>query len=146
MESKNTLGVNPLNKEKKAIFPSVKKIEQSSWIRSTGLALSILCGIHCLALPFLFLYTSVNDGNSFLTNPLVEWAIMGLAVGFATNTIYKDYQHHQKKIPLLFLFLSYCILFPAFLWHHHTWIAAGAVCLVIAQGINWNGHHRHCKH
>lgn len=112
---------------------------------STGLFLSIACGIHCLALPFLFLFTSTTD-TGFLAHPLFEAGIMGLAILFASYTIYNSYQQHQKTLPALLLAISLCVLLPAFVWHHHLWIVVGAVFLVLAQGINWRQQQAVCKH
>jgi hypothetical protein len=70
-----------------------------------GVFLSLLCAIHCLALP-VFLFLAPYSASSFAFSPLVEWILVILSFGMALVLLWRDYLKHRKPMPLYYLGLA----------------------------------------
>ncbi|MES2387498.1 MAG: MerC domain-containing protein [Bacteroidota bacterium] len=71
---------------------------------AVGLLLSVLCGIHCLALPVAMSVMPVL-GDSVLMSHTTEHVILAVGFLFGAYVFIRDYQHHKLRLPVL-LFLS----------------------------------------
>jgi hypothetical protein len=104
-----------------------------------GSGMAVLCGIHCMALPFLAATLSVSE-NTFLAHPLVEGALLGTAAFIGYATLGPAYRVHRRPAPLLLLTLGLMLMVAAhYLAHGPIGMAGsffGAVLLVGAQVVN----------
>ncbi len=114
-------------------------------MKSIGIALSILCAIHCMLLPILLIAASFA-GASFLSNPLFEIALLPVAFLLAAYILRKDYQVHANIKPAKILLAALPLLVIGLVLHNHFFIATGATCMAIAQFLNWRLHKKHCTH
>jgi hypothetical protein len=73
-----------------------------------GVFLSLLCAIHCLALP-VFLFLAPYSASSFAFSPVVEWILIILSFGMALVLLWRDYLKHRKPMPLYYLGLAVLI-------------------------------------
>ncbi len=68
-----------------------------------GLALSGLCVLHCLAMPFLVIYLPVL-GLEWLAGPYAHFWMLGLGVSIGAFSFLPGYrQHRRPAIPLMAL-------------------------------------------
>jgi len=115
-------------------------------LNKVGLWLSLLCTIHCLAMPFLMSALPFL-GESFLSEKL-EIYLIGASAILAIFLLIKDYRNHQNSIPLTLLSVALCFNFAGlFLANDKYEIllnVIGALLMASAYYINWNSHHRAC--
>jgi len=79
--------------------------EKRGWLDLTGTAVSWLCVIHCLALPF-FISLLPLIGLSFLLDETVEWMIIGVSVLIAAFSLLPAYFRGHGKIHTIVLFVA----------------------------------------
>jgi len=106
-----------------------------------GFSTSVLCAVHCAALPFL-LSLAPLAGLQFLNNPWVEYTIILLSFLMASFALIHGYRkHHQKLLPLLIVTVGFALIFTGHLlqfeWTEITFTSCGAVAIAIAHLINW---------
>ncbi len=115
-------------------------------LNKVGLWLSLLCTIHCLAMPFLmsalpFLGESILSEKS-------EIYLIGASAILAIFLLIKDYRNHQNSIPLTLLSAALCFnfagLFLAKGIYEILLNVIGALMMASAYYINWNSHNRAC--
>ncbi len=71
-----------------------------------GMWMSLLCAIHCAALPLLMVLVPAL-GSSFIASEPLEWIMLGVAVGVAIWSITRGYvRDHRKSFPALLLGFS----------------------------------------
>ena len=70
-----------------------------------GVFLSMLCAIHCLALPIV-LFAAPYLASSFAFSVKMEWILVLISFGMALLLLWQDYLKHRKPMPLYFLGLS----------------------------------------
>jgi hypothetical protein len=73
-----------------------------------GVFLSLLCAIHCLALP-LILFAAPYLASSIAFSPLAEWVLVIGSFGMALLLLWQDFRKHRKPMPLYFLGLAVLI-------------------------------------
>jgi hypothetical protein len=71
-------------------------------VEKVGVFLSLLCAIHCLALP-LILFAAPYLASSIAFSPLAEWILVIGSFGLALLLLWQDYLKHRKPLPLYFL-------------------------------------------
>lgn len=103
-----------------------------------GFSVSVLCAIHCLALPFL-LSLGLFGGLNCLHHPLVEWGLIGTTVLVASPALYRGYLQHSHVRPVWiagagFLLLGFSRLSIA---DEHLLTAAGGLLIATAHWFNW---------
>ena len=59
-----------------------------------GFSASLLCAVHCAALPFLLTLAPLA-GLQFLRNPWVEYALILISFGIACYALIPGYRRHQ---------------------------------------------------
>ncbi len=80
------------NKKYKHLLPAEK----------VGVFLSLLCAIHCLALPII-LFVAPYLASSFAFSVTVEWILVVVSFGMALLLLWPDFRKHRKPMPLYFL-------------------------------------------
>jgi hypothetical protein len=64
-----------------------------------GMWMSLLCAVHCAALPLL-LVMAPAIGSRFFASDLLEWLLIGFAMIFAIWSITRGYlKEHHKRLP-----------------------------------------------
>lgn len=81
------------------------RIEERGWLDLTGTAVSWLCAIHCIALPF-FISLLPFLGLSFLLDETVEWTIIGVSILVAALSLLPAYFRRHRKIRTIIFFVS----------------------------------------
>jgi len=106
-----------------------------------GFSASMLCAIHCAALPFLLTMAPLA-GLQFLDNHWIEYAIILLSLVIATNSLVGSYRKHHKS----FLALGIAIFGFALIgagqvlepeWREVVLTASGGAIVAIAHIVNW---------
>ncbi|MCP9756541.1 MerC domain-containing protein [Lacihabitans sp. CCS-44] len=126
----------------------LKKIRKHSHLlHKTGMTLSFLCLIHCLAMPFIItLLPLVAKG--FMNHTLEIFLVAGSFV-IAVLLLTKDYRIHRKTTPLLLLFgasiLQYIGLFVVIQKQESMFVISGSILMAISYLSNWNLHQKMCS-
>lgn len=117
-------------------------------LHKTGVWLSFLCTIHCLAMPFVV--TAVPFlGESVIDETAEHYLIFGSVV-LALVLLVKDFRLHRNQTPLLLLAAS--TLFSSvgvFVVEHHfetPFVIIGAMLMAAAYYNNWRKHQAVCLH
>lgn len=115
-------------------------------LNKVGLWLSVLCTIHCLAMPFLMTALPFL-GESFLSEQS-EMYLIGASAILAIFLLIKDYRNHQNPLPLRLLAIALCFnfagLFLAKGSYEILFNVTGALVMASAYYVNWNSHRRAC--
>jgi drug/metabolite transporter (DMT)-like permease len=126
----------------------LRKIRKHSHLlHKTGMTLSFLCLIHCLAMPFIItLLPLVAKG--FMNHTLEIFLVAGSFV-IAVLLLTKDYKIHHKITPLLLLLiasiLQYIGLFIVIQKQESMFIISGSILMAISYLTNWNMHQKMCS-
>ncbi|MBK1875384.1 MerC domain-containing protein [Pelagicoccus mobilis] len=123
-----------------------------------GIGLSILCGIHCLSVPFLMGVLPML-GLDFMADHGFEWAMMGIIFLVAGVTYFNGYRRHRRAGVWGFFAVGVLIFavirpmlshdhghdhFHGFEAHHIATIIGGSV-FVLGHWKNWHWHKPSCK-
>lgn len=124
----------------------MKKLKKKT-LHKTGVWLSFLCTIHCLAMPFA-LTAMPFLGETLIDETAEHYLIIGSLV-LAGYLLYKDFRHHQNSVPLLLVILSgISSLFGMLFVPHHLetpFVVIGALLMATAYYFNWRTQPV-CKH
>lgn len=101
----------------------------------TAVSMSLLCTIHCLAMPIIITLFSVT-ANQF-DNPLIEACILIPASVIAGYNLYAQYKVHLKPLPIYVLLAALVALSLGLLIHIHWLILIGSIALAGAQILSW---------
>lgn len=113
-----------------------------------GIGLSILCGIHCLSVPFLMGAFPLL-GLDFVANHEFEWVMMILIFVVAGLGYYHGYRRHRKAAVFGFLAVGVVIfagirpLLPEEL--HPVATICGGVAFILGHWKNWHWHRPSCS-
>ena len=77
-------------------------------VEKVGVFLSLLCAIHCLALP-LILFAAPYLASSIAFSPMAEWVLVIGSFGMALLLLWQDFRKHRQPMPLYFLGLAVLI-------------------------------------
>lgn len=115
-------------------------------LNKVGLWLSILCTIHCLAMPFLITALPFLSGN-FISHQS-EIYLIGMSAILAIFLLIKDYRNHQNILPLMLLGVAssfnFVGLFLVKANYEVFFNVTGALIMAAAYWQNWNAHRRTC--
>ena len=115
-----------------------KKIKAlSSW----SIFLSLLCAIHCMAMPILIATVSLA-GMQFISDPFYEVLIILGSILLAVFALFSSYANHKNTSPMLIFGLSLFLVLPGLLIHNHNLIALGSVFSAVALFYNWQVNRR----
>lgn len=107
-----------------------------------GIGASLLCAIHCAALPVLFT-TLPLLGVELLENEEIELGFILFSVVVGSVALYNSYtKHHGKKLPFILFIIGISLLFFAnfFLASGETIVKMiGAAAIIWAHALNWQG-------
>ncbi len=115
-----------------------------SW-HSVGFWASLLCAIHCMAMPLVVMAGSVY-GVQVSEHSSLEIPILSMAVLFAIIMVVRYYFHHRNSLPLLLLIVGVSLLVVSVVSHAHLLTIVGSLVLASAQLYNTYLHHRICAH
>ena len=85
-------------------------------LNKVGLWLSILCTIHCIAMPFIITALPFL-GGSFISEQS-EIYLIGASAVLAVFLLVKDYRNHQNPLPLRLLTIALCFNFTGLFLEH----------------------------
>lgn len=104
-----------------------------------GIATSVACAIHCAVLP-LFLSSLPLFGVNILNNKWFEYAMIALAFGVGSYSLYHGRKkHHHRWLPMVFFTVGMILLLGKVIWHNwELWLLLPAVVSIItAHYINY---------
>jgi hypothetical protein len=121
--------------------PSRSTIRATDGVESAALSTSLLCLVHCLALPMLLVLLPTAAG-AFVRSEAFHYVAVGLAAPFALLAFMLGYLRHGAVRPALFGAVGVACLLLALLpgVEHGTSIAitvAGSLALITGHLINW---------
>ena len=126
----------------------IKRLHKHSHLlHKTGMFMSFLCLIHCLAMPFLI--TTLPIISHGLITHKVELGIITVSLIIGFILLLKDYKVHFNKLPLIFLSVSAIIQIVA--WaimpesNREIFIILGTFTMALAYLLNWNLHRKSCS-
>jgi MerC mercury resistance protein len=115
-------------------------------LNKIGLWLSVLCMIHCLAMPFLLTALPFLSGN--LISEQSEKILIGVSAVLAVFLLIKDYRNHRNPLPLVLLSLALCFNFTGIFFAKNTYEiffnVTGALLMASAYYLNWYWHRKAC--
>lgn len=108
------------------------------FLSKLGFSLSVLCAIHCLAMPFIFAFAPFL--GSFISHSTEIYLVL-VSAGLAVVVFWKSYQEHHNLLPIaLFLLSVMASLSGLFLFHETLEIplmATGGIVMAFAYYLNW---------
>jgi hypothetical protein len=128
-----------------------ERIKSKSIAGRLGLSLSVLCSIHCLAMPFVVAFLPVSGG--LFNNPVIEVVLLGSSILLASYTIIRDFRHlHRNYGSLVLLGIGIVLLLVSSANHTHDKINLFApmagLFIFGAYLLNWRHIRRYhqCSH
>ena len=104
-----------------------------------GIAVSLLCGLHCVALPLFFSGFGLF-GSSVLHNPWLEGATVLGSFVFGIAAFYKGcFLLHKNKLPLLLFTVGFGMLLSAQVYEQNAiyLIPAATLLMITAHVLNY---------
>lgn len=106
-----------------------------------GFSASIVCALHCAALPFILTLAPLT-GLEVLDNPWVEYAFIALSLAIAISSLTHGYRiHHHKPEALITVGFGFLLIGAGQLVHAEVWevplMATGGSIVAVAHLINW---------
>ena len=105
-----------------------------------GIIASLLCAIHCMALPLLMTISALGSFTYF-SNPKLEWLIIGLSILIASSSLLWSFLRiHHRPQAIWIAILGISLIIGSHIGHgvHDYWLAAiGGVLLATAHAVNW---------
>ena len=108
-------------------------------VESGAASISLLCLIHCLALP-VFLSVLPAALNPFIQSEGFHWAMIGLLAPFAMGAFWMGYRHHGSGFPAWLGVVGIGCLTLAFAMPeaaHTPLTVTGSILLIAAHWKNW---------
>ncbi|MCX6352317.1 MAG: MerC domain-containing protein [Bacteroidetes bacterium] len=126
------------------------KISHSIKIKhSHGAWLSIICGIHCLLMPFVVTLLPLA-GSSFFINPMFEITLVVLSAMVSGLIVFRDAKKYHGNYKLLLLIVAgfALILSSHFVFDRQSIIISlmGPVMVLTALYFNWQLHKKYHVH
>ena len=105
-----------------------------------GASTSLLCAIHCAALPFVVTLLPIV-GLGFIASEAFEWGLVAAAVALATVSLAIGYRKHRSLRVLALASGAILLLIAGRLAEHHDWSISGAVLAVLGGVALAAGHY-----
>lgn len=125
-----------------------KSFLRTHTLHKAGIWLSILCTIHCLAMPFVMTLLPFL-GGTFISETMEIYLVV-ISVALALFLLSKDYRGHRNVLPLLLLLFSTILNFSGLFLVEHTYetalVVTGAIIMTAAYTVNWWSHRKVCTH
>jgi MerC mercury resistance protein len=91
-----------------------------------GFWTSLICAIHCSALPILIAFGSVGS-HAWLHNHLFDWVIISIGIVIAAYSLMGDYlRGHKSALPLSIASVGFAFLLIGMI-DHHGWMLVFSV-------------------
>ncbi|MGQ9897044.1 MAG: MerC domain-containing protein [Acidobacteriota bacterium] len=114
-------------------------IDRLNWVGATA---SLICAVHCLAMPLLIGILPIL-GLSLLSSPWLEWSLIGFTGAIGLLTLFPSYHwKHRRSQPLVLFLLGFgLILGTKFLFDEGSSLetpgmVTGALFVAVANLIN----------
>ncbi|KXK37951.1 MAG: MerC domain-containing protein [Saprospiraceae bacterium] len=106
---------------------------------AAGFFTSMLCAVHCSAVPVLISMGLLGSG-SWLHNHAFDWIIIGIGVLIASYSLIGDfYKKHKNILPLAMAMLGFAMLIIGMI-EHHGWMlgfsVVGGIIVALAHMYN----------
>lgn len=116
-------------------------IENNTKLKRVGFFLSLICAIHCAAVPLIILVVPAIS-TELLHNKFLELGLIVLGALVAGKMLSRDFLHiHKHAFPLLLSLLGFIIqligLYAAGHNNSHLVLMAGSVIIALAYLANW---------
>ncbi len=117
-----------------------------TFLEKMGFGLTIICAVHCLAMPFLITLLPFM-GQQFQAIHQFEIYIILTSFVLAFVLLYKDFRRHKNETPLKLVALS--LLIKSIEWFgnlekYETYFSLiMAILIIIAYYLNWQ-HKKQC--
>ncbi|MEO5787617.1 MerC domain-containing protein [Gelidibacter sp.] len=114
---------------------------KSNTIDIIALSSSLICAIHCAAVPLILSFSSLSNLH-FFGNPYIEWSFISLGFVFLVTSLWPSYKKvHRRAKPLVyailgFLFFALGRLNLTELWEISNTVIGG-IMLALAHYLNW---------
>jgi hypothetical protein len=108
---------------------------------TAGFFTSILCALHCSAIPVLISLGLIGTG-SWLHNHLFDWIIIAIGVVIASYSLVGDFiKKHRKMTPLMMAAIGFTFLLIGMI-EHHGWMlvfsVAGGLLVAASHMVNFS--------
>ena len=105
-----------------------------------GMGASIICAIHCAAVPFL-VSISASVGLDIFQSHWFEFGILGLAVIFIASSLVPSFLKHKNALPLALGTLGLiAVIANHIIWGHTSYVLSFLGAITIATGHYKNYH------
>jgi hypothetical protein len=107
-----------------------------------GFSASAICALHCLALPFILMFTSFG-ASPFVHHHMFENVIFVISAAVGTSALIPSYRNHHRRLLPLLLFLGgfASVLIGRTLFSQVLvevfFTVPGAIMISIAHLFNW---------
>ena len=113
----------------------------SSTIDIIALTSSLICAVHCAAIPIVLSFSSLSSLH-FLENPYIEWTFILLGLVFVLISLWPSYtKHHQRIKPLVYAFFGFLLIALGRLDYTELWEVGftvfGAFLVSLSHYFNW---------
>ena len=99
-----------------------------------GMGASIICAIHCAAVPFL-VSIAASAGLNVFQSSWFEFGILGLAVIFILTSLVPSFLKHKNALPIsLALFGLVAVIINHIIWGHTSYVLSFFGAIAIATG------------
>jgi hypothetical protein len=106
---------------------------------SLGIVTSIICAIHCIALPVVFSSASFF-GVYIIHNKFFEWFMIALAFFVGVYALIHGYKtHHKNKLPLILFTIGFTFLVAKQFWvkNEAVFVSVAVVFIILAHTNNF---------
>ncbi len=87
----------------------IKSVENTSRLDNWGMAISLLCCIHCALMPILFI-SSTYFSSRYESLHLLELPLLALSIVIGITAIIKAYKSHKKYLPSIVVLSGIALL------------------------------------
>jgi hypothetical protein len=105
-----------------------------------GMAASILCALHCIALPLLISF-GLTTGSQLMHDHTFDIVIIGVGIGIACLSLFSDYKKHRSFLPIATIIVGFILLIGGLKaghgWMHAAISVLGSILVTTAHIINW---------
>lgn len=120
-----------------AMKKNVSHFVQNS-LRWLGISASLLCAVHCAAMPIMFMVVATHQVQHQHSNPWLEAGVLLFSFLVAVPIVYNNYRQHKHPLPLSLLVLGLVSMTVALFFDAHWLSAVGGLLLAVAQLLNWH--------
>lgn len=91
-----------------------------------GFLTSMLCAIHCSAVPLLISFGLLNS-STWLHNHFIDWVVIGMGIIIAFYSLVGDYlKKHRQILPISLASIGFCFLLIGMI-EHDGWMLVFSV-------------------